>query len=340
MPYGDNFGEHAYVVGIDYKAKFFEEIRRRLVIPRFAATTNLEQRNGTTVDVTKLLDPSLVTRPAEGIEEDEGEEISTEHLQFEVRRYNRWFPTYRHVVKTAEDDVLAMTKKAARKQIHHSMENLGANIIRGGTSVFHSDGTLSEHVATTVRSGMIKVAERYLMNNEVEEITEMQASSANYEMMPLDNCFIGMCDGDIAADIANLSDAIKVENYASGAERLPGEFAKVGKVRFLSTSFLPPELGAGATVDASDYKATNPSAVNKADVYPIIIFGQDAFEFGGLQGESDLEINVHNAQVSAADKHGNKGFISWQTWFGGLIREPKAITRLECVAKTDAKLGA
>jgi len=336
MAYGDNFGEHPYVVGVDYKADFFEDIRRRLVIPRFANTTDLEQRKGDIVDVTKLLDPSLVTRPAEGIEEDEGEEIQTEHLQFVLRRYNRWFPTYRHVVKTAEDDVLKMTRKAARKQIRYSMENLGANIIRGGNSVFHADGTVTGSVATTVRSGMIKVAERYLMNNEVEEITEMQSSSANYEMMPLDSCFIGMCDGDIAADIANLSDAIKVENYASGAEKLPGEFAKVGKVRFLSTSFLPPTLGGGASVDANDYKATG----GKADVYPIIIFGQDAFEFGGLQGESDLEINVHNAKVDSADKHGNKGFISWQSWFGGMIREQKAITRLECVAKTDAKLGA
>jgi len=227
----------------------------------------------------------------------------------------------------------------AKDQASRSVETLSKSIITGGTSVFYSTGTGRNNVKDFLRAGLLKVQQRYLETNETPRISKIFKSTANWGEESLDPCFVTIAPHEMADEFRSLEGFIRVENYSSRIKPMPNEIGTYNSQRVICSGFFKPFAGAGASLTVGE-QADIQNTGGVADVFPIVTFGRDAFDFGGLQGESGVQIHVHNPTVSDTDKNGNKGHVSWEAWFGGLIKQQKYISRIEVAAKTDTKLAA
>lgn len=339
MPaFGGNQSEMPYNIGKDVKAKWLYDVREQICLPKFAGKTDLSKRKGDMVEMLRLHTPDPITSALEGSNEPGKSEISYEKLQFKVKRYSRYFPLHGHIIKTHDDPILEMTMETSKMQASRSVETLGMDIVTGGSQAFYSTGTARNQVKDYLRLGLINVQQRALEVNETPAITKMQKSTSDWGTESLDACFITMAPHELAEDFRGMDGFTRVENYSSRIKPLPFEIGSINRQRILCTGFLKGLPGAGASLTVGE-QANIINTGGVADVFQVVTFGADAFDFGGLQGEESVQLNVHNAQISDTDKNGNKGHVSWLTWFGGLIKQQKYISRIECVAKTDSQLA-
>jgi len=335
---GTRAGEAPFHIGKDVKAGYIYDVREKIFVSKFAGKTDLKKRNGDTVEITRVHTPDPVTTEVLGANEPVMSEISFEYLGMQMKRYSSWFPLYGHVVKTHDDDIFGMTMDSVKRQAAASAETLGIAVINSGTSKFYATGTQRTHVKDYLRAGLLDVQQRYLETNEAPVIEKMQKSTSDWGTESLDDCFITLASHDLANDFRNLNGFVRVENYGT-KKRLPNEIGTYNRQRVICSSFMKPLLGGGATLSSPE-QADIKNTGGKADVYRIVTFGAEAFDFGGLQGEDAMDIIVHNAKVSDTDKTGNKGHVAWEMWFGGMIKQQKYISRIEVSAKTDSKLAA
>jgi len=339
MEYGKRQGEVPFNIGRDVKAKWVYDVRENIILPKFAGKTDLAKRKGDEVEILRLKTPDPITSELIGSDEPGMSEIEYEKLNFKLKRYSSYFPLHGHIVKTHDDDYLGMSMATAKDQASRSIETLSMDIVLGAGNRFYADGTSTAEVKTGLRAGLMNVQQRYLEMNETPCITNVQKSTSDWGTYSIDGCFITIAPHELANDFRDLPGFIRVENYSSRIKPFPFEIGTYNRQRVLCSGFLKPLLGAGASVagqDALDIQNTG----GKVDVFRVVTFGAEAFDFGGLQGEEAVKMTVYNAKPSDTDKNGNKGHISWLSWFGGLIKQQKFISVTECSAKTDSLLAS
>jgi N4-gp56 family major capsid protein len=103
-------------------------------------------------------------------------------------------------------------------------------------------------------------------------------------------------------------------------------------VRYVLSPDLAPFTDAGGAAGHA-----GPSTGTNADVYPIIIFGQDSFGQVPLKGSEAITPMVVNAKPSASDPMAQRNYVSWKTWFAAVILNDLWMCRLE-VAATKLRL--
>lgn len=339
MNYGKGQGEIPFNIGKQVKANFLYDVREQIMVAKFAGKCDLAKRKGDMVEVLRLHTPDPVTNELFGSNEPQMSEFTYEKLQFKLKRYSSWFPLHGHIIKTHDDPYLEMALSTAKEQASRSVETLGVDILTNGTSSFYSTGTTRAEVKDYLRAGLLDVQQRYLEMNETKPITKMFNSTANWGEEALDACFVTIAPHELANDFRSLSGFVRVEDYSSRIKPMPAEIGSYNRQRVLCSGFLKAKEGAGASLTVGE-QADIINTGGNADVFQVVTFGADAFDFGGLQGEESVKLHIHNAKVSDTDKNGNKGHVSWETWFGGLVKQNKYISRIECVAKTDSKLAS
>ncbi|MNF09922.1 hypothetical protein D3C80_2107110 [compost metagenome] len=76
----------------------------------------------------------------------------------------------------------------------------------------------------------------------------------------------------------------------------------------------------------------------KADVYPLIFLGKDAFSIVPLRanmatGSVPASVAVVYPKVTETDPHGQRGIMSWSMYHASIITNDFAVLRV-CVAAT------
>ena len=84
-------------------------------------------------------------------------------------------------------------------------------------------------------------------------------------------------------------------------------------------------------LDAGGAKGTMVSTGGtKADVYPIIYFGQDAWGMVALSGQGAVSPTIIPVgQKTKDDPLGQRGYVGWKTWHAALILNQAWMSRLE-----------
>lgn len=338
MAYGDNYGEYAYRIGEEKEPEFLLDVQERLMMSRFAEQHDISQHRGTSLEIKRLLNLDIVKDEIEGTNTPEGFIVEQENINMSIKRFGSWSPTDDHVIKTSDDKILEKTMKAQTIQMGRSIESLDADVWKGGSQVYYSNGSQRSDVDSPLRAGLLQVASRHLESNEAETFSELAYSTPSWGSVALDSSFIAFAHHDLTPDFRNLGADVftKVEHYPSSVKPFPGEIGKYGRIRVIASAFMTPFLGAGDTVGSANYKNTN----GRYDVYPIVAFGQDAVCVGGLSGENATKLIIHNPTPDSVDRLGLEGHVGWFAWRGGTIKQNKHIVRIEVVARTDSALSA
>ena len=227
----------------------------------------------------------------------------------------------------AEDNVLADSAMLCGEQAAETIEMLTWGTIKAGTSVEYSNGTARGDVNTVITLAKQRAVTRFLKNQRAKKVTSMIGASTNVSTEPVDAAYIAFGHTDLEADIRGLTGFVPTEQYGS-MKALPYEVGKVEDVRYILSPLLTP------FADAGDTKGSMVSTTGTdADVYPVVYIAKESYGLVPLKGANAIKPTVLNPGTpSKSDPLGQRGHVSWKTYFAALILNDAWLVRLECAA--------
>jgi N4-gp56 family major capsid protein len=196
---------------------------------------------------------------------------------------------------------------------------------------FAGNAASRDAINQTVKIGDLQRVVRALEREKAKPISEIITAGAGIGTHPVEAAFFALCHSDLVPDIRNITGFVPVSEYASRGDVVPGEIGTVQNIRFVRATYASPWLSAGLVTSTTFLQAgIPPSGAGACDIYPILIFGRDAFAFARLQGRTAASISVLNPNTpSHSDPAGQRGSVTWKTFFGGAITANEHMARLE-----------
>jgi N4-gp56 family major capsid protein len=171
-----------------------------------------------------------------------------------------------------------------------------------------------------------------LTRNSARTFSPMTTGSTNIGTAPVLPSYWALCHPDVAYTVANITGFKSVETYAGQTATMVGEFGyypMAGRgVRFVMSEDASIDLGAGAPLSGADLRATS----GDADVYTIVLYGQDAFGSVGLgerhtdgiyragDNTGGWEMIFHDAgSGGVADPYNEIRTLAWKAFFAGAV---------------------
>ncbi len=139
---------------------------------------------------------------------------------------------------------------------------------------------------------------------------------------------MAVCHPDLESDIRNMTGFVPVASYGPHTSPFEGEIGSVEQVRYLTSTLCVPFTGAtaGAAVGSTGLRSTDSSHI---DVYPVLIFGRDAYGIVPLKGKSAMTPMVVSPKAAPGDPLGQRGTVGWKLWTGTVILQDAFMARLE-----------
>jgi N4-gp56 family major capsid protein len=179
-----------------------------------------------------------------------------------------------------------------------------------GTTIATVNGALTLNLVRKVADG--------LLQNHADMMNTVLKASQNFGTDAVPPGFTVVCHTSLEPDIRDMPNFTPAERYASGTP-MKNEIGAVERFRFLTTPDLPPLQNAGAAQGSTGlYCTTSTTAI---DVYPVIVFGQDAWSQIAIRGIGALDTTfILPSEKSKSDPHGQRGY-SGAKWYKAVLLE-------------------
>lgn len=229
---------------------------------------------------------------------------------------------------THEDPVLNDIVMMLGENIGRSQEALNYATLRGGTNVIYANGSQRTDVNTPVSLAKLRASARALEAQKAIKITRVLDGSPNYSTRPVEGGWIVVGHTDLESDIRNLPGFLPVAEYGQRSPISPQEIGSVESFRFLLSADL------GELADAGGAKGSMVSTTGtSADVYPMLIFGKEAWGMVPLRGQGSVEPTIIPVgQKTKDDPLGQRGVAGYKFWHLALILNQLWMLRLEVAA--------
>jgi N4-gp56 family major capsid protein len=312
-------------------AKLLQRAQALMHLERFGQIDPQGQNKSLTRKYRRLEALPVAIAPiAEGVAP-AGQQLIVTDLQCTLEQYADAIPFSDVIMDTIEDNTLDEMVKLASQQVAETKEIIRFAFLKAGTNVFYAGSAASRlAVNGTVSRGDLRRIYRSLKRNRAQEITEIVSASTKYATEPVGRAYFAVCHTDLDSDWKNVSGFTPVEKYADAMKAMPGEIGKVENIRVITSDLFTSWSAAATSTGAQTTYLSGGTAVSGSpDVYPILIFGQDSYAIVPLQGKNAVKINVINPSPSVSDPCGQKGFVSWKMYDGGLILNELWMARYE-----------
>ena len=268
--------------------------------------------------------PPATTPLTEGVTP-AGRALTYEDVSVTLAQYGDYVEITDKVMDMSEDPVLKDSSQLCGEQAAETIETLLWGVLRGGTSFAYANGAARNAVNTAISIGMIRNAVRALKAQRAKMVTEMLAGSPNYKTEPVGAAFFAFAHTDLETDLRAISGFTPVELYGQATKAVPYEVGKIESVRFVLSPVLTPFADAGG--NKGSMKSTSGT---KADVYPVVIVGKEAYANVALRGANAMTPMVLNPGVPrGGDPLGQRGTVGWKTYYAGLRLNESWMYRLE-----------
>lgn len=260
-----------------------------------------------------------------------GSALTSTDVTINLAQYGDFITLTDVVADTHEDPVFKEAQVIIGEQAAQTVETLLYNVVKGGTTDYLAGGVAARtDIATTVSETDLRACIRHLKRQNTMFITQKLSSSTAFNTESVPPSFIAFIHPDLEPAIRALQGFKDVVDYGS---MTPYEF-EIGSfecIRFIQSTIISPFLAGGALVAAAP--GMESAAGVRADVYPMIIFGKDAFAITPLKGKNAITPMVLNPGTPReGDPLGQRGYIGWKTWFAAGILNDNWMIRYECAA--------
>lgn len=279
-------------------------------LPYGAASTNANTMNRPAVSAGAHIVTEGVTPTAES--------ISAVDVSVTIQQYAC---VYAYTDKTwilHEDDIPEQMKKQVGERMALLREMIKYGVLKGGTNAFYAGGTSRATVSAVPSFNLFSKVARNLQANHSEYITGVLAPSPNYDTSAIEDAYLVFAHTDCAHDIRAMADFVPAAKYGSMKKAHKNEFGSIPGFRFILSPDLPPYADSGAAV--ATYTTLYSTTGTSADVYPMIVVGENAWGDVALRGSKSFDYtDLKPSQKDKSDLLGQRGYVGASFWSAALV---------------------
>ena len=323
------YGDVSPRVGIIAITQFLKHAERPIVFNKLGQIERVPKNKGQTIKWRRWVPFDPITTPlTEGVTPS-SQKLAVVDVTASLGQYGNWSEITDVIQDTHEDPILQGMMQIHGQQASESFETLTYLTLRAGTNVVYANGSARNAVNTKVSLGKVRSAVRTLNKNKCRKKSTILAPSVNYKTQAIEAAYVAVCHTDLEPDIRDMPGFVPVSQYGSRQTICPQEFGTVENVRFITTTVATPFADAGGL----DGDAVLSTTGTNADVYPILIFGEDAYGTVALKGKDSAEILVRNpGKPEKGNELGQTGSVGWKGWHVAARLNEAWMVRLEVAA--------
>lgn len=297
-----------------------------LVSEKLAQVKEIPANKGQTIKFRRGVPWQPATTPlTEGVTP-ASQQVQFEDVQATLNQYGAWSEITDVIADTHEDPVLREMSVLSGEQMAETREVLNWGVLTSGTNVVYAGGAGARgSVTTPLDRNDIRIAVRALRRQRAKMKTKMLDASVKIATRPIERAYVALGHSDFEADVRNLQGFVPVAEYGSKGVICPEEIGACENVRFvLSPHYAPVADGGGAAGSNVSTGGTN------ADIYQMVIMGEDAFATVPLKGKNAVQPMVLNPnQPRGGDPLGQRGSVAWKMWHTALVLNEAWMVRIE-----------
>lgn len=325
---GMQYGDIPARIGVHIHAKFLAYGFPTLILDRYAQNIPVPKNKGQLIKFRRPIPFDVSTEQlVEGVTP-APQGIRFEDISSGLAQYGAWVPFTDVIEDTHEDPILATITQQAGEQAALTKERILWNMMVGGTNVIYSGAVAARNlVVAPIAANDLRLAQRTLKVALARPVTKMLKASTSVATQPVAGGFIAIGHTNQEQDLRGLPGFVSREHYASGALINDYEIGKFEDLRFILAPHVTYFAGAGGAVADESVLKTN----GRADVYPLVIFGQDSFASTPLQGMDSAAIGVKKPKMAVGDTDplGQRGYVAWKFWYAATRLNEAWIVRIE-----------
>ena len=341
---GSSYGDLSKNDAFTIQKKMLPIAKRLLTFAKFAQKETKPQKQGLEIRHRRYERFPIVDTPiAEGVTPDFS---SLEHttMMHTLKQYGSYVNTTDVQLAAAADPVLKIISERQATQAGETIDFLSYKVFRAGTQVKYVGTsasartdvdmtiggvapTVNDPTAGTQTLASLQTAIRALENNDAGKLKSKLKASVGISTEPIRESYIAICHPDLRQDIQQLPGFVAVEKYSDQSDAIEGEIGGVEGVRFITTTQAVPFKDAGDTNGAGAGAVSTGGSNN--DVYPVLIFAEDAIGCATLGGMDSLRSKVVMPKPGPGDPLGQRGTVAWDTFYSCIILQDLWMYRLE-----------
>lgn len=245
------------------------------------------------------------------------------------------FVTITDVVEdTHTDPVLQQATDILGEQAAVTVETIRFNTLKAGTNVFYAAGVSTRAtIVTAITLTDQRSVTTGLNRQNARKITQVVASNPDFNTKSVEASFMAVVHPDMESDIRNMTGFVPVASYGPHTTPFEGEIGTVEQVRYLTSTVIAPFANAGGLESAVSTE-TYPNGLRSTggtniDIYPILVFGRDAYGIVPLKGKSAMTPMVVNPKPAPGDPLAQRGTVGWKLYTTQVILQDLWMARLE-----------
>lgn len=246
----------------------------------------------------------------------------------------QWIGVARYTDKLkqmGEKEVIEQYGKLLLDQQLESRELQAFYTLRAGTNVVYANGSARNAVASALTIGKQRAMVRTLKAQRARFITEVLTSTPNYDTRNVEPAFVAIASSDMDGDIRSMANFVPVAKYGQRKKICDFEIGTVDDVRYITHPIFSPFLNTGAANNAT--YLCGGGSTGTIDVYPLIMFGEEAFGHTALRDMWALEMINTPPKGSDSDPAAQRGSLAAKSWYrcgilnqGWIVRGEFAVT--------------
>ena len=297
------------------------------ILGQFGQVRELPGKKGTVIVFRRYNKLAVATTPlTEGVTPS-GKTLTKTDVSVQVKQYGDFVWISDVIQDTHEDPVLQESVDVLGMQSEETYDVLRAGVLVAGTNVLFANGTVRSDVNTAISKTILRRAERALLRQEAKTITRIIKAGPDVATSPIPPSYIVVCHADLKMDLEQLADWTPVQKYPSTMGLINGEIGSSGLFRFVLDNNLTPWTDAGGA-KGSMISTTG----TYADVYPLLVFGEDAYGLVPLAGQNAVQTYVANPKASTSDPLAQRGTVGWKGYTATVILNDLWMLRMEIAA--------
>lgn len=310
--------------------RLLERAKTNNVLGMFGQVRVLPKKGTQTIAFRRYNRLAPATAPLQEGVTPAGKNLTKHDVLCQVKQYGDWIRITDVVQDTHEDPVLRESIDVLGEQAGDTYDIIRAGYLKAGTNVAYVNGATRAAVNDVPTRDTIRTLVRLLGRQEAKPLKSVIKAGPNISTQPIGRAYIGVCHVDMKPDIERATGFVPYYQYANQGNVMEGEFGALGEVRFVIDNNLTPWADGGGLAATN---ATLSTTGTNSDVYPILIFGMDAYGIVPLGGKRSVMTYVNNPKAITGDEIAQRGSVGWKGWTGVCILNDLWMIRLESAAK-------
>ena len=297
---------------------------RRYYLQGAAGAAGPDNGGGTNGAGTAFYIPVATTPLIEGVTPS-GSTLANQDYTVTLAQYGDFITITDVIEDTHTDPVLQQATDILGEQAAVTVETLRFNVLKAGTNVWYANGVASRaYVASAISLADQRRVTTGLNRQNAKKITQVVSSTPDFNTKSVEASYMAVCHPDLESDLRNMTGFKVVADYGPHTTPFEGEIGSCEQVRYLTSTVMAPWLAAATSASIGALRGNT-----YADVYPILIFGRDAFGIVPLKGKSSMTPMVVNPKPAPGDPLAQRGTVGWKLWTSTVILQDAFMARLE-----------